>query len=269
MIIRLGLCQLAPEPGDPKTNAEAICELLETADADVLAFPEMFLTGYGSDISGLREETEEALRSVRLACESAGRAAAVGAPRWDGGRTYNGCFFLSPDGVSCYDKAHLARFGIYSEDGFAAGNGRAMGSYRGIKFGMCICYDIFFPEILHGCSLNGASVNICCAASAKPSKPFFDAVLPARAVENVSYIAFINNIGTMGNLEMHGCSRGFDPLGNKIADCGEEECISVMRIDTDHLSECRETRRHLSDFRSDVDWLGRHRASADEGCKKY
>ncbi len=261
MIVKMGLCQLVPEPGNPAANAEAVCELLATMDADVLAFPEMFLTGYGSDISGLKDDTEAALDKILAACKSADKAVAIGAPRWDGGRIYNGYFFLSPDGVACYDKAHLAKFGIYSEDGFDGGNHRVMGTYKGILFGMCVCYDIFFPEILHGCSLNGASVNICCAASAKPSKPFLDAVLPARAVENVTYMVYINNVGPMAGLDMHGCSRGLDPLGNTIADCGDDVCVSIMWIDTDHIRKCRDIRRHLEDFRSDVDWLGEPRSS--------
>ena len=139
-----------------------------------------------------------------------------------------------------------------------------MGSYHGILFGMCICYDIFFPEILHGCSLGGASVNICCAASAVPSKPFFDAVLPARAVENTTYLAYVNSVGQAAGLEMHGCSRGLDPFGNAAAECGTDECVSVMRIDTDHLAECRKARRHLSDFRSDIDWLKKDRNRTQE-----
>ena len=81
MIIRLGLCQLAPEPGDPETNAEAVCELLDAGDADVLILPEMFLTGYGTDASGLKEKTEDAVRRISDKCRETGRAAAVGAPR--------------------------------------------------------------------------------------------------------------------------------------------------------------------------------------------
>lgn len=192
-------------------------------------------------------------------CRETGKAVSVGSPRWSGDSVRNSMLFLSPDGDSFYDKSHLARFGVYSEDGFEEGQGPGMGTYRGILFGMCVCYDVFFPEILHGCSLRGASVNICCAASAVQSKPFLDAVLPARALENVSYLVYSNNVGRMNGLEMHGCSRILDPFGRTVAECGTGETVATAEIDTDFLAECRRTRRHLEDYRSDVEWLGRRR----------
>ncbi len=255
MRIRLGVCQLMPVPGDPERNADAVCGLLDQDVADVLVFPESFLTGYGSDPAGIREETESAVRRISEKCRETDKAVSIGSPRWSGDSVYNSMLFLSPDGDSHYDKAHLAKFGVYSEDGFEEGKGPRMGSYHGILFGMCVCYDIFFPEILHGCSLRGASVNICNAASAEQSKPFLDTVLPARALENVTYMVYSNNVGPLNGLQMHGCSRILDPFGRTIADCGKAETTAVVNIDTDYLAECRKTRRHLADFRSDIDWL--------------
>ena len=257
MRIRLGVCQLRTGPGDPRRNAEAVCEALDRDVADVLVFPESFVTGYGHDLAGMREETESAVGAISDRCRETGKAVAIGSPRWSDGSVRNSMLFLSEDGDACFDKAHLARFGVYSESGFEEGGGPGMGSYRGILFGMCVCYDIFFPEILHGCSLRGASVNICCAASAVQSKPFLDTVLPARALENVTYLAYSNNIGSLNGLDMHGCSRILDPFGRTVAECGRDEGIAVAEIDTDILAECRRIRRHLDDFRSDVDWLAR------------
>ncbi len=255
MKFRLGVCQLEPAFGRPEENAETICGLLDDDVADVLVFPESFMTGYGCSPAGIREATESAVRKVSGKCRETGKAVSVGSPRWCGGSVRNSMLFLSPDGDSYYDKAHLARFGVYAEDGFEQGEGPSMGSYRGILFGMCVCYDIFFPEILHGCSLRGSSVNICCAASATVSKPFLDAVLPARALENVTYLVYSNSTGTAGRLEMHGCSRVLDPFGRTVAECGPGKGIAVAEIDTGLLEECRRTRRHLEDFRSDVEWL--------------
>jgi len=257
MRIRLGLCQLKPVPGDPAANADTVCDLLDRDEADVLVFPESFVTGYGYDPAGIKKETEAAVRRISDKCRETGKAVSVGSPRWTDDGVYNSMLFLSPDGDTFYDKAHLAKFGVYSEDGFCEGKGPGMGSYRGILFGMCVCYDIFFPEILHGCSLRGASVNICNAASAEQSKPFLDTVLPARALENVSYMVYSNNVGPLNGLEMHGCSRVLDPFGRTIADCGKRETMAVAEIDTDFLAECRKTRHHLDDFRSDIDWLHR------------
>ena len=161
-----------------------------------------------------------------------------------------------PDGDSYYDKIHLARFGVYSENGYTAGRKPSMGSYHGIRFGLCICYDIYFPEVLHGCSLRHADVNICISAAATPSAPYFETILPARALENVTYLAFVNNVGPAGNLTMAGTSRAIDPLGREIVRCpAGDESIETFTFDTEELAKARSIRRHLQDFRSDVDWF--------------
>lgn len=257
MQIRLGLCQLRPAMGDPATNAETIVGILEKGDADVYAFPELYTTGYGVDCSGMAEEVERCNGMVSDACRSTDSAVALGTPWYEDGVMYNSMAFLSPDGDVVYHKAHLAKFGVYSEEGFGQGSEPIVGWYHGMGFGLCVCYDIFFPEILHGCSLNGASVNICCAASAVQSKPFLDTVLPARALENVSYMVYMNNNGPFGDLQMHGCSRCLDPFGRTMTDCGTEDCIRVATLDSDALTEARSVRHHLDDFRTDVDWLGK------------
>lgn len=254
MRVDVALCQYMPVPGDPEANAGRIERALRKGPGDVLMFPEMFLTGYGHPCEGLQERSEQCIGEISDLCRMLDKAVAVGAPRFESDLVYNSMAFLSPDGDSWYDKAHLASFGVYAETGFAPGYAPAMGSYHGMLFGMCICYDIFFPEILHGCSLNGASVNICSAASAMQSKPFLDRVLPARALEDVTYTAYINNVGPMNGLVMHGCSRGLDPFGDTLAQCGAEEGAVAFTVDTDRLDEAREVRRHLSDFRTDVDW---------------
>lgn len=254
----VGLCQFIPVMGDPDANARRILEELSSGPADVCIFPESFLTGYGVDPTGMETEVGRCLGMISDACRESDRAVAVGTPRYGDGEVFNSLAFLSPDGDVHYDKAHLARFGIYSEDGFSEGSGPAIGRYHGIGFGMCICYDVFFPEILHGCSLGGSSVNICVAASAVQSKRFLDTVLPARALENVTYTAYVNNTGTVGDLRMHGCSRALDPFGATIAECGADEGFATFTVDGEMLRECRETRRHLEDFRSDVDWVNKN-----------
>lgn len=255
MEVRVALCQFSPSVGNVENNVSRIESCIGSGRADVYVFPEMFLTGYGADCDPLKEECISAISELSSACREYDCAVALGAPRYEGCSVMNSLAFLSPDGDIWYDKTHLARFGVYAENGFGAGGHPAIGRYRGIGFGLCICYDIFFPEILHGCSLNGSSVNICIAASAAESKRYLDRVISARALENVTYLAYVNNIGPMNGLTMHGCSRGLDPFGEEICGCGTEETMSVFVADTDELDRARATRRHLSDFRDDIDWL--------------
>lgn len=257
MRIDVALCQMRPVPGNPERNAETVSDMVMSGEGDVLVFPESFLTGYGVRPEGIAEEVDAGLRKISDICRKYDKAVAVGTAMMSDRGPTNTLAFLSPDGDSYYDKAHLARFGVYSEEGYVAGRKPSMGSYHGIGFGLCICYDIYFPEVLHGCSLRRADVNLCISAAAVTSAPYFDRVLPARALENTTYLAFVNNVGPMAGLEMAGGSRAYDPLGEPLASCGTDgERVERFTVDTEVLHRDRGIRRHLTDFRGDIDWLG-------------
>lgn len=257
MRVDIALCQIRPVPGDPGRNAETVCDMIVSGRGDVLVFPESFLTGYGTDPSGLVGDVSDAITRISDMCRKYDRAVAVGAPmRTERGMT-NSLAFLSPDGNTFYGKTHLARFGVYAEDGYVPGRMPKMGLYHGLRFGLSICYDIYFPEILHGCSLRRADVNLCISAAATPSAGYFEKILPARALENVTYLAFVNNVGPMAGLTMAGTSRALGPLGDTLAACpADSEDVAVFTVDTEELAKARQIRRHLQDFRRDVDWLG-------------
>lgn len=255
MRVEVALCQIRPTPGSPERNAERISGIMMSDDADVLVFPESFLNGYGTSPEGMGERIDESISKLSDLCRKHDKAVAVGTAVINDQGITNSLVFLSPDGEAVYDKLYLARFGIYSEDGYVPGKKPAIGLYHGLRFGMCICYDVYFPEILRSCSLRKADVNLCISAAAKPSAEYFEKVLPARALENVTYLAFVNNVGPMAGLDMAGLSRAYDPLGNVVSSCGSEsEGIARFTVDTEELARARSVRRHLSDYRRDIVW---------------
>lgn len=261
MRVEVALCQARPAPGDPEFNAEAVSRSIMSEEADVLIYPEGYLTGYGVSPEGLEEEINAGVHKISDLCRKFDKAVALGTARMSPRGPVNSLLFLSPDGDTAYDKTHLAKFGIYSEDGFVPGDRAGMGSYHGLRFGLCICYDIYFPEILHGCSLRGADVNVCISAAAVQSSSCFDKVLPARALENVTYLAFVNNVGEnpSSGLRMAGCSRALSPLGDTLVQCsGDSEEVARFTVNTEELARTRGIRRHLADFRRDVNWLGQN-----------
>lgn len=247
------LCQKTPVPGKPMDNVASISYVLSNMREDMAIFPEMFLTGYGSefDVGSVTESIEKIVSLI----EHTGKAVVFGAPHITDEGVSNGLVMITPERTFWYDKIHLANFGIYSEESFIPGNEPVIGRFMGMRFGLSMCYDVFFPELFREYSTTGANMNICISASAVSSKRYFDTVLPARALENVNYLAFVNNIGDVGGLDMHGCSRAYDPLGTVIATCGNTETSCSVHIDTKLIEESRKERHHLDDFRNDIPWF--------------
>lgn len=252
--LSLKVCQYRPVPADPERNSERIAKELYSECPDVLIFPEMFLTGYGKDCSSMDERTGIAIKRIEKACRDTGKAAILGGPCYENGKVYNSLYFVTPDNIRTYRKIHLARFGVYSENGFASGDSPVIGEFRGVKFGLCICYDIFFPEVLRSCTLAGSAVNICISASAWQSRTFLETVLPARALENVCYTVFANNTGEMAGTLMFGGSRILSPFGDLICSVDENEGFCEATFSDVALSRFRNIRHHISDARRDIDW---------------
>ncbi len=229
-------------------------------EADLYIFPEMFLTGYGENPAGLEEDVQRALDRIRLRCMERNTAVVVGGPRYTPEGIYNTAYFIHQSGMEYYDKIHLASFGIYSEACFTPGNKTTMFEYKGIKFGLSICYDIFFPELYREYAMGGADAMICLAASAMPSESYFDIMLPGRALEELSYIVFVNNYGDNGSMKFYGRSRLVSPLGSIVGELSEDDTLKCYYMDCNVVNNARKERKHLVDFRDDIKWNYRKRA---------
>ncbi|MGN1045007.1 MAG: carbon-nitrogen hydrolase family protein, partial [Candidatus Methanomethylophilaceae archaeon] len=157
-------------------------------------------------------------------------------------------YVFTPEGTFGYRKIHLPGFGSFAEDRiFTPGKEITSFGFRGHRFGLSICYDIFFPEILKTCSHSmGTDVNICISASPVASQPFFERILPARALENTSYLLFVNNIGTIGDFEFFGGTRALAPDGDLIR-MSFEECVKIVEISPDVVESIRKGRPVLKD----------------------
>lgn len=255
MGIRLALCQYRSETGDIGQNLNKIMSVISQTRSDVYIFPELFLTGYGADYASLEEEVQYAVDKIKLWCMEKDIAVVVGSPSYGPNGMKNSLLFITSEGVVKYDKLYLARFGIYSEKDFIKGERPIVCKFKDITFGLSICYDIFFPEIYRNYALSCADVNICIGASATPSRPYFDRILPARSLENVLYTVFVNSVGESDGKTFYGHSRLIGPLGDTLTELEEEDTAVCVYIDRDVITNARRERRHLEDRRVDITWF--------------
>ncbi|MDR3283186.1 MAG: carbon-nitrogen hydrolase family protein [Candidatus Methanoplasma sp.] len=256
MGLKIALCQAAAVSGDVGENLRRALSIISQTRADVYVFPELFLTGYGADCEDLEEDVRLAVEKIRLRCMEHDIAVVVGAPTYHGAKVRNSLLFITSDKSWAYDKLYPARFGMYAEHekSFEAGRSPVMAEFKGMRFGLSICYDIFFPEIYRSYAVAGADVNVCISASADASRAYLERVLPARSLENVLYTVFVNNISS-GEPKFYGGSRLVGPLGDTLAEAGGGEDVLCVFVDRDVVDNARKTRRHLDDLRSDIRWL--------------
>jgi len=130
----------------------------------------------------------------------------------------NSAYLLSPDGqlLGRYDKHHLVPFGEYiplkssllTPKLGAAAAGTAGSSPRPIKFGVAICYEVIFPDLVRQFAANGAEFLVTMTndawfgRSAAPSQHF--AMVVFRSVENHLAFARAANTGISGFIDPFG-----------------------------------------------------------------
>ena len=236
--LRVSLAQINPTVGDLTGNTKKIIEYLQKAredGADVVAFPEMAVTGYPPEDlllkPGFIRDNLEALKAIQK--ETRGITAVVGFV--DGEKEiYNAAAVLHDGAVSAvYRKMYLPNYSVFDEERyFKRGREPLIISLNGIDIGITICEDIWYPEgpvMIE--AMAGAEVIININAS-----PFYyrkwklrEEMVASRAADNSAAVAYVNAVGGQDELVFDGHSMVFDRQGNIMARgrSFEEELITV------------------------------------------
>lgn len=184
---------------DPSANRAHFEQLLAPLEGvDLVVLPEMFSTGFSMDSAKLAEPengpssqwmTTQALRLNAVVTGSLIIQAADGSYR-------NRLIWARPDGsVAYYDKRHLFRM-AGEHKYFAAGEAQALFNLNGWNIRPLICYDLRFPVW----SRDAADTDLLLYTANWPAvrRNHWNQLLPARAIENLCFVAAVNRIGTDG-----------------------------------------------------------------------
>lgn len=236
--LRISLAQTNSTVGDLDGNIKKIIEYIEMARAvgsDIVAFPEMAITGYPPEDlllkPGFVRDNMEALSAIQR--ETRGITAIVGFV--DGEKEiYNAAAVLHDGKLSAvYRKMYLPNYSVFDEERyFKKGNEPLVVALSGTDIGISICEDIWYPEgPVMTEALAGAEVIVNINAS-----PFYyrkwkvrEEMVAKRAAENRAVIAYVNTVGGQDELVFDGHSMVFDDKGRIIARgrSFEEELITV------------------------------------------
>lgn len=243
---------------NPKSNRDYFEQKIHSIaqDADLIVLPEMFTSGFTMNPIAVAEtmqgETITWLQALAKARNSAITGSLVIAAN---GNFYNRMVFVFPSGdIQHYDKRHL--FTLAGEDKvYTAGKQKVVIDYLGWRICPLICYDLRFPAFSR--NSDDYDLLIYVASWPKIRTNAWDALLKARAIENMSYAIGVNRIGSDANgYEYIGHTQIVDFLGNSIIEPQESEGCFSANLDRETMLETRHKLGFLNDqdvFKIQVD----------------
>lgn len=217
-----------------KENIRKIEELTVKAKeqgADLVIFPELSLTGYvvRDQIYELAETIPgPSTQRIEEIAKDTGMHIIFGMPELSEktrATIFNTAVFVGPDGfIGKYRKMYLPTHSVFEEKRhFRPGYQTAVFDTALGKIGLCICYDLFFPEVTRLIRLKGAQLIVAISASPAVRRGYFEILTAARALENTVFLAYVNMVGVEDGLQFWGGSRLVSPTGDVLAKAKYDE----------------------------------------------
>jgi NAD+ synthase (glutamine-hydrolysing) len=239
--MRLALCQLNPTVGDIAGNAAKIADGIAAArdaDAELVLFGELALTGYPPEDLLLKEhflsDAREAL--LELAAAARGIVAVVGYPE-RAEDVFNAAAVLADGELhAVYRKVFLPNYGVFDEQRyFQAGAAGAVIDIGSDRVGLTVCEDIWEPgppaseEALAGATL---IVNISASPYHAGKGAERERMFAQRARDGLACVAFCALVGGQDELVFDGHSCVLDHEGTTIARAAQfREELLVCDVD--------------------------------------
>ncbi|WP_313174514.1 NAD+ synthase [Stenotrophomonas sp.] len=216
--LRIALAQFDFPVGDVAGNASRIIELMHEArdeyGADVVLLPELAISGYPPEDllmrPGFLRSCEQAL--ARVAAQAQGIVAVVGWPQSAGAVVYNAASVLRDGAIAAtYRKRELPNYAVFDERRYFdvdPDGGNCVFEVNGVKLGLVICEDLWFPEPLAATVKAGAELVLVPNASPyeRGKHAQRDALLAERSRESGAAIAYVNTVGGQDAVVFDGAS---------------------------------------------------------------
>jgi len=268
---RIALAQLAPRLGEVDANLELARDWLHrgaTEGAQLVAFPELALTGYL--LQDLVPDVAMSSADPRLAAlsrEAPGMLVAIGFVEETTDHRYCNSVALLRDGelIGLHRKVYLPTYGLFDEGRFTSAGDRIRSSEVGEplgRVGLSVCEDFWHPSLPMLQALDGASllVNVAAGPARAPGNREGLAAIDAWHKMQDTYallgtvaIAFCNRVGNEEGLTFWGGSRLIGPDGGLIVEAPlYEEALVVGTLDTDDLRMQRYSLPLLADERLEL-----------------
>ena len=219
-----------------------------TESVDIIILPEMFTSGFTMNATAVAETMTGETISWLLTSAKKNNCAIMGSlVILEDSTYYNRCVFVEPDGkISTYDKRHT--FTLAGEHKvYKAGTEKIIIDFKGWRICPLVCYDLRFPVWAR--NTDNYDLLIYVANWPKPRINAWDALLKARAIENMSYCIGVNRVGLdANNYEYPGHSACYNVLGERIDNIPEKkEDIQVVTLNKSDIEHYRNKLNFLND----------------------
>ncbi len=236
--MRVSLVQMTAVRNDKQANLMKMEKFIKKAaneKASIICFPEMSITGYlGKQPFDAAESLEgPSMKRLSQMAMDSGITVLAGIAEKSADAYYISHVTAHPDGnLEVYRKTHL---GAREKKIFSAGETipvfSAQNEGRKVKFGIGICYDLHYPELVTSVAVQGAKLVFAPHAipiGGKRRLSIWEKYLPARAYDNGVYVLSCNLVGNDGKKHFGGGIGVWNPKGENILRCDDEKELMLM-----------------------------------------
>lgn len=251
---RLALAQINSTVGDIPGNTAKIIEYVERAreaQADLVAFPELAITGYPPEDllfkTSFLQANVEAMHQVVAAAKDI--AVVVGYVEMGPDITNAAAIGYNGQLIDTYQKMYLPNYGVFDEDRyFRRGDTCPVYTINGTVVGVNICEDIWYPVGSIAVQREAGAeviVNINASPFHAGKRVYREKMIATRAADNELFVAYVNTVGGQDELVFDGASLIYDMGGELVARgnaFAEELIVTDLDIESVFRSRLRDPR---------------------------
>ena len=247
--LRIALAQINTTVGDLDGNTAKVLDYTARArdvGADIVAFPELAITGYPpEDLLFKHQFIEDNRARMRQVVEaSEGITSVVGFV--DSDADLHNAAAVAHDGrlSGVYHKMFPPNYGVLDEERyFKAGRECPVYVIGGVRVGVNVCEDIWQavgPTVVQREAGAEVIVNISASPYYSGKVRWRENMLATRASDNGVYVAYVNLVGGQDELLFDGASIVLDPFGKVVAMGSQfQEDLIVADLDIDAVFRAR------------------------------